>query len=53
MRNLLGIEDFSKNEIDELIEISKDIMKDKSKYSEKCKGKILATLFLNLVQEQG
>ncbi len=45
MRNLLGIEDFSKNEIDELIEISKDIMKDKSKYSEKCKGKILATLF--------
>lgn len=45
MRNLIGIEDFSKEEIDELIEVSKDIMNNKSKYSEKCKGKILATLF--------
>ena len=45
MRNLIGIEDFSKSEIDELIEVSKDIMSNKAKYSEKCKGKILATLF--------
>ena len=45
MRDLIGIEDFSKEEIDELIEVSKDIMDNKEKYSEKCKGKILATLF--------
>jgi len=45
MKNLIGIEDFSKSEIDELIEISKDIMNNKEKYSEMCKGKILATLF--------
>ena len=45
MRDLIGIEDFSKEEIDELIEVSKDIMENKEKYSEMCKGKILATLF--------
>lgn len=45
MRDLIGIEDFSKEEIDELIEVSKDIMNNKEKYSEMCKGKILATLF--------
>lgn len=45
MRNLIGIEDFSKDEIDKLIEISKDIMSNRAKYSEKCKGKILAALF--------
>lgn len=45
MRNLIGIDDFSKKEIDELIEVSKDIMNNKEQYSDKCKGKILATLF--------
>lgn len=45
MRNLIGIEDFSIEEIDELIEVSKDIISNKEKYLEKCKGKILATLF--------
>lgn len=45
MKNLIGIQDFTKSEIDELIEVSKDIMANKAKYSEKCKGKILATLF--------
>ena len=45
MRNLSGIEDFSTEEIDELIEVSKDIISNKEKYLEKCKGKILATLF--------
>lgn len=45
MRDLIGIEDFSKEEIDELIEVSKDIMSNRAKYSEMCKGKILATLF--------
>lgn len=45
MKNLIGIQDFSKQEIDKLIEVSKDIMENKAKYSEKCRGKILATLF--------
>ncbi len=45
MKNLIGIEDLSKEEINELIEVAKDIIKNKNKYSEKCKGKILATLF--------
>ena len=45
MKNLIGIEDFSVEEINKLIEVSKDIIKNKEKYLEKCKGKILATLF--------
>ena len=45
MKNLIGIEDFSVEEINELIEVSKDIIKNKENYLEKCKGKILATLF--------
>ena len=45
MKNLIGIEDFSVEEISELIEVSKDIISNKEKYLEKCKGKILATLF--------
>ena len=45
MKNLIGIEDFSKEEINELIKVSKDIISNKEKYLEKCKGKILATLF--------
>lgn len=45
MRNLIGIEDLSTEEIDELIEVSKDIISNKEKYLVKCKGKILATLF--------
>ena len=45
MKNLIGIEDFSVEEINELIDVSKDIILNKEKYLEKCKGKILATLF--------
>ena len=45
MKNLIGIEDFSKEEINELIEVSRDIINNKEKYLDKCKGKILATLF--------
>lgn len=45
MKNLISIDDFSKEEIDDLISVSKDIIKDKSKYSKMCEGKILASLF--------
>ena len=45
MKNLIGIEDLSIQEIDELIEVASDIIENREKYSEKCKGRILATLF--------
>ena len=45
MKNLIDIKDLTVEEIDELIDTAKDIIENKEKYSEKCKGKILATLF--------
>ena len=45
MKHLLNITDFSVAEIDELISVAKDIKENPEKYKEKCKGKILATLF--------
>ena len=45
MRHLIDIKDLSVEEIDDLISTAKDIMSHKEKYSEKCKNKILATLF--------
>ncbi|MBO5935510.1 MAG: aspartate carbamoyltransferase [Clostridia bacterium] len=45
MRSLIDIKELSTQEIDELIAVAKDIISDPAKYSEKCKGKKLATLF--------
>lgn len=45
MKHLLNITDFSVAEIDELISVAKDIRENPEKYKEKCRGKILATLF--------
>ena len=45
MNHLIDITDLNVEEIDDLIKTAKDIMKNKEKYSEKCKNKILATLF--------
>ncbi len=45
MRNLINILDLSVEELDELMRVAKDIMANPSAYSEKCKGKKLATLF--------
>ena len=45
MKNLIGIEDLSVEEIDNLIKTASDIIENREKYSEKCKGRILATLF--------
>ena len=45
MKHLIDIKDLSVNEIDELITVAKDIIANPDKYSETCKGKILATLF--------
>ena len=45
MRNLLNITDLSTKEIDELVDKAKDIINNKEKYADVCKGKQLATLF--------
>ena len=45
MENLIDIKDLSPKEIDKLIEVAKDIMQNPEKYSEKCKHKIMASLF--------
>lgn len=45
MNHLIDIKDLSVEEINELIKKAKDIISNKEKYSEKCKNKILATLF--------
>lgn len=45
MRHLLDTTDLTVQEIDEIISLAADIIADKKKYSEICKGKKLATLF--------
>ena len=45
MRHLIDIKDLSIEEIDEMIEVAKDIIANREKYSHKCDGKNLATLF--------
>ena len=45
MRNLIDIKDLSTEEIEELIAVAEDIIKNPRKYSEVCHGKKLATLF--------
>ncbi|MBQ8550366.1 MAG: aspartate carbamoyltransferase [Clostridia bacterium] len=45
MRSLIDILDLSVSEIEELIATACDIIDNPQKYSEKCKGKKLATLF--------
>ena len=45
MKHLINITDLSTQEIDDLIKTAEDILDNKEKYMEKCKGKQLATLF--------
>ncbi len=45
MKHLIDIKDLSIEEINDLIEVAKDIISHKEKYSHKCDGKKLATLF--------
>ena len=45
IRNLISITDFSVEEIDKMIGVAGDIMKNPDKYIDICKGKKLATLF--------
>jgi len=45
MKHLIDIKDLSVEEIEELIKVAKDIINNKEKYSHKCDGKKIATLF--------
>ena len=45
MKHLIDIKDLTIEEIQNLIDVAKDIMQNKEKYSKKCRGKKLATLF--------
>ncbi len=45
MRSLIDILELTTEEIDELIDVANDIIANPEKYSEKCHGKKLATLF--------
>ena len=45
MRHLIDILDLSPEEVDVLIQTANDIIANPAKYSEKCRGKKLATLF--------
>ena len=45
MKHLIDIKDLSVKEIDDLIKVAKDIIANKEKYSHKCDGKKIATLF--------
>ena len=45
MRSLIDIQELSVGEIEELIKTAEDIIANPEKYSEKCHGKKLATLF--------
>lgn len=45
MRSLIDISELTTGEIEELIDVANDIIANPEKYSEKCKGKKLATLF--------
>ena len=44
-RSIINILDLSTKEIDSLIAVADDIMKNPEKYNERCRHKILATLF--------
>lgn len=45
MRSLIDISELTTGEIEELISVANDIIANPEKYSEKCRGKKLATLF--------
>ena len=45
MKHLIDIKDLSTDEINHLIEIAQHIIKNKEKYSKKCDGKKIATMF--------
>ena len=45
MKHLIDSTDLSVEEIDSILDLAQDIIDDKEKYSEVCKGKKLATLF--------
>lgn len=52
MRHLMSPLDFSVEEVEKVLDLASDIEKNPAKYAHACDGKVLATLFMNRVQEQ-
>ena len=52
-RNLIQPDDLSVSEINEICSLAEQIIVDPNSFQDVCRGKILATLFLSRVQEQG
>ena len=51
MRSLISILDFTAEELDRLIDTAMDIIENPEEYSQKCRGKKLATLFFETVHK--
>ena len=45
MKHLIDITDFTVEEVQEVLDLADDILADRSRYAERLRGKILATLF--------
>ena len=45
MKHLIDIKDLSVEEIDKMIEVAKDIIANKEKYSNKCDGKMQVIVY--------
>ena len=45
MKHLIDILDLSREEIERLIDVSLDVIANRDKYKDACRGKKLATLF--------
>ena len=45
MRSVIDVLDLTVEELEDLVKVADDIIENPGKYSEKCKGKKLATLF--------
>lgn len=52
-RNLINPDDLNVDEIYEIIELARKIVKSPHNYSNVCNGRILGTLFLSLLLEPG
>ena len=52
-RSLIDIEDFSISELDEIFDLAINIIDNPQDYTHICDGKLMSSLFLSQVQEQG
>ena len=53
MRHLIDPTDLTVRETEQIVALAEDIIANRAKYSESCKGKKLATLFYDLRPARG